>query len=119
MALAPLEVLIYALAIAGKPVPTECTLKPDKAVVCTNGMTATEAPNRSILFNDKVLVTPGMDGSLMFSNGIKATMGSAGWIRFSSGVSARRDPGSSGGFIVSPDLLCTDTAADKAECRKR
>jgi hypothetical protein len=119
MALAPLEVLIYALVIAGKPVPADCTLKADKTVVCSNGMKAAETPAHAILFNDKVLVSHANDGSLLFSNGITAQMGSAGWIRFSSGVSARRDPRGSGGFIVSPDLFCHEVEMGRAECIRR
>jgi hypothetical protein len=119
MALAPLEVLIYALVIAGKPIPADCTMKPDKTVVCSNGMKAAETQTHAILFNDKVLVTHAMDGGLLFSNGITAQMGSAGWIRFSNGVSARRDPRGTGGFVVSPDLFCHDVEAGKAACVRR
>jgi hypothetical protein len=119
MALAPLEVLIYALVIAGKPIPADCTLKADKSVVCSNGMKAVETPTHAILFNDKVLVQHATDGSLLFSNGITAQMGSAGWIRFSSGLSARRDPRGTGGFVVSPDLFCHDVEIGRAECIKR
>jgi hypothetical protein len=119
MALAPLEVLIYALVIAGKPVPADCTLKADKTIVCSNGMKAAETPAHDILFNDKILVSHAHDGGLMFSNGITAQMGSAGWIRFSNGVSARRDPRGSGGFVVSPDLFCQTVEPGRAECIRR
>ena len=119
MALAPLEVLIYAMVISGHPGPAECTLKADKSVVCTNGMKAVEGPNRGIVFNDKILVQSGMDGSLMFSNGIKSQMGSAGWIKFSNGVAARRDTRGGDGFVIAPDLFCHDVEMGKAACVKR
>lgn len=127
MALAPLEVLIYALVITGNPVPTDCNLRTDKSVVCTNGLTATEDRRAGGMVFDgkslagkKVMVQYGRDGSLLFSNGITASRASAGWIRFSSGVEARRDmSGASNAFLVAPDLICTEISGTQASCKRR
>lgn len=127
MALAPLEVLIYALVITGNPVPTDCALRADKSVLCTNGLSAAEDPRvGGILFDGKmlagkkVLVRYGRDGSLLFSNGITASRTSAGWIKFSSGVEARRDmSGASNAFLVAPDLICTEVTGTQASCKRR
>lgn len=127
MALAPLEVLIYALVITGNPVPTDCTLKADRSVLCTNGLSATEDPRvGGILFDGKmlagkkVMVHYGRDGSLLFSNGITASRTSAGWIKFSSGVEARRGmSGAPNAFLVAPDLLCTELSETQASCKRR
>lgn len=127
MALAPLEVLIYALVITGNPVPAECSLRPDKSVACTNGMTAVEDRRAGgIIFDGKslsgkkVLVRYGRDGGLLFSNGISAARTSAGWIKFSSGVEARRDmSGVHNAFLVAPDLICTEDGDTHAACKRR
>jgi hypothetical protein len=90
MALAPLEVLIYALVIAGKPEPVTCDLKPDKTVVCSNHMSAVEDTRAGgMVFNGTVKVQAARDGRLLFSNGITVMRSSAGWIKFSSGVEAQ------------------------------
>lgn len=121
MALAPLEVLIYALVIAGKPVPAECNLRPDKSVVCTNGMTATEdTAAGGMVFNGAIKVQAARDGRLLFSNGITASRTSAGWITFSSGIAARKDmSGATNAFLVAPDLVCVEVSETKASCHKR
>jgi hypothetical protein len=121
MALAPLEVLIYALVITGHPVPTECNLRPDKTVVCSNGVTAADnGTGVGMVLNGTVNIQPARDGSLLFSNGITASRSSAGWIRFSSGISARRDTaGYRNTFLVAPDLICTEESETKASCKKR
>jgi len=122
MALAPLEVLIYALVVTGQPVPTECTLKPDKSVACTNGVTAVENRRAGglMILNDKIAVQAARDGTLLFSNGITASRTSSGWIKFSNGVEARRDmSGHTNTFLVAPDLVCSQESESKASCRKR
>ena len=121
MALAPLEVLIYALVITGKPVPIECDLRADKSVVCTNGMTAVQDTKAGgMVFNGTIKVQAARDGRLLFSNGITATRASAGWIKFSSGIEARKDTsGAYNAFLVAPDLLCLEVSETKATCRKR
>ncbi len=120
MALAPLQVLIYALVVTGNPVPAECNLKPDKTVVCSNGITAVEDTRTGgMILNDKIKVQPAMDGSLLFSNGITATRASAGWIRFSSGIQARHDTaGYRNAFRVAPDLICAEVSETKAACQR-
>ena len=122
MALAPLEVLIYALVVTGQPVPAECTLKPDKSVACTNGVTAVEnrLPGGLMILNNKIAIQTARDGSLLFSNGITAGRTSSGWIKFSTGVEARRDmSGHTNTFLVAPDLVCTQDSDTKASCKKR
>ncbi len=127
MALAPLEVLIYALVVTGNPVPAECNLRPDKSVLCTNGITATEDRRvGGIVFDGKIFkgkpvkLQAARDGSLLFSNGITASRTSAGWIKFSSGVEARRDmSGAQNAFLVAPDLICTQVSDTQAVCKKR
>lgn len=124
MALAPLEVLIYALAIAGNPVPTTCDLRPDQSVVCTNGFTVHESKAaRGMVFSSakgSVEVQYARDGRLLFSNGITAARTSMGWIKFSSGVEARRDlSGETNAFLVAPDLVCTEVSKTSATCTKR
>ena len=114
---------ISLISSAGKPVPTECTLKPDKTTVaCTNGVTAVDASRSGglMVLNGTIMIRPARDGSLMFSNGITASRGSAGWINFSSGVSARKDTsGYRNSFLVAPDLVCTEESETKASCKKR
>ncbi|HEX9462004.1 MAG TPA: hypothetical protein VGB82_05335 [Alphaproteobacteria bacterium] len=121
MALAPLEVLIYALVITGQPVPAECNLRPDKTVACSNGVTAAATGTGvGMVLNGTVSIQPARDGSLLFSNGITASRGSAGWIRFSTGIAARRDTsGYRNSFLVAPDLVCTEESETKASCKKR
>lgn len=124
MALAPLEVLIYALVITGNPVPTECNLRPDRTVACTNGVTVREdAQAGAMVFNGPkgpVKLQYARDGSLLFSNGITAARTSTGWITFSSGVEARRDmSGATNSFLVAPNLVCTALSDTKAACKER
>jgi hypothetical protein len=121
MALAPLEVLIYALVIAGKPEPVTCDLKPDKTVVCSNHMSAVEDTRAGgMVFNGTVKVQAARDGRLLFSNGITVMRSSAGWIKFSSGVEARKDvSGGRNTFLVAPDLVCTETSETQAACHRR
>jgi hypothetical protein len=121
MALAPLEVLIYAIVVTGQPVPAECTLKPDKTVACTNGVTAVEGSGHmGMVLNGNVSIQPARDGSLLFSNGITVSRSSAGWIRFSNGIAARKDlSGYRNTFLVAPDLVCTEESETKASCKKR
>lgn len=125
MALAPIEVLIYALAITGTPVPIACDMRPDKAVVCTNGMTVREDSRvGGMVFSPQkgapVMVKYGRDGRLLFSNGVTASRTSAGWIKFSSGVEARRDmSGETNTFLVAPDLVCTEMSPTQASCKRR
>ncbi len=124
MALAPIEVLIYALVITGSPVPASCDLKTDKSVACTNGVVAIEdGQTRGMILTpkgkDPVKVQPARDGRLLFSNGITSQMGSAGWVNFSNGMRARRNPGVEPGFVVSPDLFCTQVSEISAACRRR
>ncbi len=124
MALAPLEVLIYALVITGQPVPTACDLRPDKTVLCTNGLTVREDTRvGGMIFSGKniaVEVRYARDGRLLFSNGITASRTSTGWISFSSGVEARRDmSGRANTFLVAPDLVCTEVSKTEASCNRR
>ena len=127
MALAPLEVLIYALVVTGNPVPTECSLKADKSIQCTNGVTATEDRRAgALVFAGKPLagktvkVQYARDGSLLFSNGVTASRTATGWIKFSNGVEARRDmSGATNTFLVAPDLVCTEDTSAHASCRRR
>ncbi len=126
MALAPIEVLIYALVITGQPVPATCDLKPDKSVACSNGLTAVE--DRAVggmvfdgkALKNKVKIQVARDGRLLFSNGITASRASAGWIKFSSGIETRRDmSGHVNTFLVAPDLVCTEVSDTQAACHKR
>ncbi|HTY68414.1 MAG TPA: hypothetical protein VMH36_17300 [Alphaproteobacteria bacterium] len=125
MALAPIEVLIYALVITGNPVPTDCSVQRDKSVLCTNGLTATQAVNGIVyegksLNGKKIMVQYARDGSLLFSNGISASRTSAGWIKFSNGVEARRDmSGGTNMFLVAPDLVCSEISSTQATCKRR
>lgn len=120
MALAPIEVLIYAFVVTGSPVPAACDVRPDKSVLCTNGVTAVEDRGGGIVFNGKIMVKYARDGSLLFSNGITASRTSAGWIKFSNGVEARRDmSGTVNTFLVAPDLVCTQESQTHADCRRR
>ena len=54
MALAPIEVMIYALVITGNPVPVACDVRPDKSVLCTNGMTVTKDAVRAVHLGSKL-----------------------------------------------------------------
>lgn len=125
MALAPIEVLIYALVITGNPVPTDCSVQRDKSVLCTNGVTATQAVSGIVfdgksLNGKKVMLQYARDGSLLFSNGITASRTSAGWIKFSNGIEARRDmSGVTDGFLVAPDLICSEISDTQATCKRR
>jgi hypothetical protein len=125
MALMPLTIAIYALAVTGTPGPIECEMKRDSSVVCTNGVTAVEDEQAGGVIltqkgkNAAVKVQAARDGRLLFSNGITTDIDSAGWVRFSSGVAARRNTGRQPGFMVAPDLVCVTTTETKAECRKR
>jgi hypothetical protein len=125
MALAPIEVLIYALVITGNPVPTDCSVQRDKSVLCTNALMATQAVNGIVyegksLDGKKVMVQYARDGSLLFSNGISASRSSAGWIKFSNGVEARRDmAGGTNTFLVAPDLVCSEVSDTRATCKRR
>lgn len=124
MALAPLEVLMYAVIFAGSPVPTECELKPDKSVVCTNGVVATEDKKFGMVLKHKKIKEPATftgtsDGRLVFSNGIEGRMTAAGWIKFSNGLQARRDLRSGESFLISPGLVCKIVSEKKAACTER
>ncbi len=125
MALAPIEVLIYALVIAGSPVPTNCSVQRDKSVLCTNGLRATEGVSGMVfdgqaLNGKRVMVQYARDGRLLFSNGISASRTSAGWIKFSNGIEARRDMSGAGNtFLVAPDLVCSELTDTQATCKRR
>lgn len=124
MALAPLEVLMYAVIFAGSAVPTMCELKPDKTVVCNNGITATEDKKFGMILEHKkrkesVTFTGTSDGRLVFSNGIEGKMTAAGWIKFSNGLQARRDLRNGESFLISPGLVCTIVDEKKAACNTR
>lgn len=125
MALAPIEVLIYALVITGNPVPAACDVRPDKSALCTNGVRATESVSGIVfdgtsLNGKRVMVQYARDGRLLFSNGISASRTSAGWIKFSNGIEARRDMSGAGNtFLIAPDLVCSETSETHADCRRR
>ena len=125
MALAPIEVLIYALVITGNPVPTDCSVQRDKSVLCTNGVIATQAVSGIVfdgksLNGKKIMLQYARDGSLLFSNGITASRTSAGWIKFSNGIEARRDmSGGTNTFLVAPDLVCAEISPTQANCKRR
>lgn len=128
MALAPLEVLMYAIIVAGAAVPTECELKPDKSVVCNNGVTAVEDKKFGMVLHyqkkrqkevEKVTFTGTGDGRLLFSNGLEGRMTAAGWIKFSNGIQARRDLRQGESFLISPGLVCSVVGEKKAACKER
>lgn len=125
MALAPLEVLMYAMIVGGNPAPTECDLRPDKkSVVCTNGVTATEDKQFGLILQqgkkDPVSFTGTSDGRIMFSNGLQGQMTSAGWLKFTNGVQARRDPrGQAGTFMIAGGFVCAMASETKAACKQR
>lgn len=126
MPLAPLEVLMYAMIVGGNAAPMECTLKPDKSVVCTNGITATEDKQFGMVLQptkkkgDAVTFTGTSDGRLVFSNGIEGKMTAAGWIKFSNGIQARRDTrGQADTFMISGGLVCTIVNETTAGCKQR
>lgn len=124
MALAPLEVLMYAVIFAGSPVPTVCELKPDKTVVCNNGVTATEDKKFGMVLEHKktkesVTFAGTSDGRLVFSNGIEGRMTAAGWLKFSNGLQARRDLRNGDTFLISPGLVCKVVSDKKAACKER
>ena len=125
MPLVPLEVLMYAVIFAGSAVPTECELKADKTVVCSNGVVATEDKKFGMILEHKknkesATFAGTSDGRLVFSNGIEGRMTSAGWIKFSNGLQARRDlRGRGDTFLISPGLTCTIISDKKAACTDR
>lgn len=126
MALSPLEVLMYAIIVAGSPpTPAECELKPDKTVVCSNGITAVEDKKFGMVLQypkkkENVTFTGTGDGRLLFSNGLEGRMTAAGWIKFSNGIQARRDTRKHGdSFLISPGLECAIVAENKAACKAR
>ncbi len=125
MALVPLEVLMYAIIVGGQAAPTECTLRPDKSVICSNGISATEDKQFGMVLqntkkNEAVTMTGTSDGRLVFSNGLEGKMTAAGWIKFSNGIQARRDTrGQAGTFMISGGLVCSTVAEDKAACVQR
>lgn len=126
MALAPLEVLMYAMIVGGSPAPMECTLRPDKkSVACSNGVSATEDKKFGMILHppknaDPVTFTGTSDGRLIFSNGIEGKMTAAGWIKFSNGIQARRDTrGQADTFMISGGLICSIVNETKAACKAR
>ena len=126
MALAPLEVLMYAMIVGGNPAPMECALRPDKkAVACSNGISATEDKKFGMVLQDPkskeaVTFTGTSDGRLIFSNGIEGKMTAAGWIKFSNGIQARRDTrGHADTFMISGGLICSVVSETKAVCKPR
>ncbi len=125
MALVPLEVLMYAIIVGGQAAPTECTLRPDKSVICSNGISATEDKQFGMVLqntkkNEAVTMTGTSDGRLVFSNGLEGKMTAAGWIKFSNGIQARRDTrGQADTFMISGGLICSLASETKAVCKQR
>jgi hypothetical protein len=125
MALAPLEVLMYAMIVGGNAAPMECNLRADKTVACTNGVSATEDKKFGMILQpgkdkEAVTFTGTSDGRLIFSNGIEGKMTAAGWIKFSNGIQARRDTrGQADTFMISGGLICTIASETKAVCKQR
>lgn len=126
MALAPLEVLMYAMIVGGSAAPMECDLRADKkAVSCTNGVSATEDKKFGMVLQDPkkkeaVTFSGTSDGRLIFSNGIEGKMTAAGWIKFSNGIQARRDlRGQVDTFLFSGGLVCSSASETKAVCKLR
>jgi hypothetical protein len=126
MALAPLEVLMYAMIVGGNAAPMECNLHADKkTVACSNGISATEDKKFGMILQDQkskeaVTFTGTNDGRLIFSNGIEGKMTAAGWIKFSNGIQARRDlRGQVDTFMISGGLICTIASETKAVCKQR
>jgi len=126
MALAPLEVLMYAMIVGGTAAPMECNLRADKkTVACTNGVSATEDKKFGMILQlpkekEAVTFTGTSDGRLIFSNGIEGKMTAAGWIKFSNGIQARRDTrGQTDTFMISGGLVCSIASETKAVCKQR
>jgi hypothetical protein len=125
MALAPLEVLMYAMIVGGNAAPMECTLRADQTVACSNGVSATEDKKFGMILQDAkkkeaVTFTGTSDGRLIFSNGIEGKMTAAGWIKFSNGIQARRDTrGQADTFMISGGLICSVASETKAVCKQR
>jgi hypothetical protein len=125
MALMPIQVLIYSLALTGKVSVMECELKANKSVTCTNGITAVEARTGGGMImtvdgKETVAVQTGKDGQLLFSNGITAIRLPSGWIKFSTGIEWRPDTGGViQAFLVAPDWICSEAPINRAVCRKK
>ena len=125
MAITPIEVLIYALVISGKPDVMSCDLKPNQSVQCSNGVTAIADRTvggmiLTIGGKETVKIQAARDGQLLFSNGITAIRLPSGWIKFSNGVETRRDTsGVYNAFLVAPDWICSEVDMNRASCKKR
>jgi hypothetical protein len=124
MALMPIQVLIYSLALTGKVSAMECELKANMSVTCSNGITAVEGRGGGMVVTvdgkETVAIQTGKDGQLLFSNGITATRLPSGWLKFSTGSEWRPDTGGViHAFLVAPDWICSEAPINRAVCKKR